>query len=79
MKRRNFVKGLIASAAIITTPGLLMPVREIIKPRGFHLSPGVYVTETDVSWYIPAGFDRGIVRIEEIDGVNFMWPYTGKI
>lgn len=31
MKRRSFLKGLIAAPVVITTPGLLMPVRSLPK------------------------------------------------
>jgi len=34
MDRRSFLRLAPASAAIILTPGLLMPVREIAKPYG---------------------------------------------
>ena len=32
MQRRSFLKGLIAAPALITTPGLLMPVKALPKP-----------------------------------------------
>lgn len=33
LTRRSFITGLVAAPAVITTPGLLMPVRKVIMPE----------------------------------------------
>ena len=50
MKRRSFLTGLLAAPVVITTPGLLMPVKALEVPvlshQSFaHMSHNVWVVE----------------------------------
>jgi hypothetical protein len=36
--RRRFISGLLAAPVVITTPGLLMPVRKLIEPHVVSLT-----------------------------------------
>lgn len=47
MNRRGFLLGALAAPAVITTPGLLMPVRPRIVTGN---SPIIYVTEDGSKW-----------------------------
>lgn len=53
MNRRSFLAGLIAAPAIIKTPGLLMPVKPILKT--FDLSANVSITYSEIlEWPLDA-------------------------
>jgi hypothetical protein len=56
MNRRSFLRGIgsLAAPAIITTPGLLMPIKALVASPALVLpqrlvSPGVTVVETDIT------------------------------
>lgn len=61
MKRRSFLTGLIAAPVVITTPGLLMPVRALEVPErhaGNIIPPQPrypYSTDGGLTWRTPIG------------------------
>lgn len=74
MNRRGFLKSLsVAAPAIILTPGLLMPVRnlwksptldEIIRDRPDSYIVGAdYGSKTDYSAWVKMEYENGVLRI----------------
>ena len=56
MKRRNFLRGIIAAPVVITTLGLLMPVKPVLARDLFEfefVSLGDLLRSTDVGLWMP--------------------------
>ena len=73
LARRQFLTGLFAAPAIIAADRL-MPVKSF-KLRG----PPILLTYTDDLWFLPAGFQRGLIGwVPEIGPYNGEWKFCNE-
>lgn len=73
MNRRDFLKGIIAAPFVITTPGLLMPVRKLWTPvDGGYFMPTDFVARFIRVMTIAGSTGSVTARIQgSVDGVKF--------
>jgi hypothetical protein len=79
MKRRSFLKGLVAAPALVLTPGLLMPVKALPKPfacvSGLLLSGKEFMKEI---WDMrPASFVAAEPWFDDVASIT-SYEYTDK-
>jgi len=77
MDRRSFLRGVVAAPIVITTPGLLMPVKALPKP--FAYVWGVWLNGekfTKEIWDVrPASFVAAEPWFDDVAGIT-NWEYT---
>ena len=79
MERRSFLRGLVAAPLVITTPGLLMPVKALPKP--FAYVSGLLLNGTQFIHEIydarPASFVAGEPWFDNVASIT-SYEYTDK-
>ena len=79
MERRSFLRGLVAAPIVITTPGLLMPVKALPKP--FAYVKGVWLDGTpfvkEVMDARPASFIARALWFDNVASIT-SYEYTDK-
>lgn len=59
LTRRNILRSLLAAPLVITTPGLLMPLRGVIEPMGRFFSAPIYAGVSFIGIYPDHGPSMG--------------------